>query len=412
MRPFPRLRRVALSLALLSAFLWVAPVAAAEDPAITLGTRTTLRSEVLGEERPVLVSLPERYAASPSERYPVLYVLDGESHFGHVASMVEFLARHGNIPEMIVVGVPNTRDRVRDFTPPPLKTERIDDGRLLSEASPTAGGADRFLRFLTEELVAHVNTRYRTRPYRLLVGHSLGGLFAVHALVHKPESFHAYLALEPSLHWNSGELARRAPEALARLAPPGRGLYVVQSVHEADISGQHVRGLAKALRKQKLPALTWRYDEVDGEDHSSIPHRGTYEGLRFFFSGWKPSEKLRLSGDLALLEAHYAGLSRRVGYPVLLPEALLNRTGYRHLQAGRLPQALAAFERGVALYPDSANAHDSLGEALEAAGRLPEALTRYERAVALGRDHQDPDVPAYQKHVDGVRARLASPPTP
>lgn len=413
MRPRLPPRRAALSLALLSTLCWAAPAAAAEETPVTLGIRTRLRSEVLGEERPLLVHLPERYAASPTTRYPVLYVLDGESHFLHVATMVEFLARHGNIPEMIVVGVPNTDDRNRDLTPPPLKTERIDDGRLLSEAAPTAGGADRFLRFLTEELVPSMDARYRTRPYRLLMGHSFGGLFAVHALVHKPDSFQAYLAIEPSLHWNSGELARRAPEALSRLTPPGRALYVVENVAEAELPpGQHVRALAQALRKRKLPALTWRYDEVSGEDHSSIPHRGTYEGIRFLFSGWKPTEKLRLGGDLAQWEAHYAGLSRRMGYPVPPPETLLNLAGYRHLQAKSLPQALAAFERTVALYPDSANAHDSLGEALEAAGRLQEALARYERALALGREHQDPHVPDYQQHVDKARARLAAQPTP
>jgi hypothetical protein len=42
------------------------------------------------------------------------------------------------------------------------------------------------------------------------------------------------------------------------------------------------------------------------------------------FSGWKTPKTLRLSGDRARLEAHYAELSRRVGYPVLPPEQLLN----------------------------------------------------------------------------------------
>ena len=161
----------------------------------------------------------------------------------------------------------------------------------------------------------------------------------------------------------------------------------------------------------------WRYDEVSanelrGDDHGTIPHRGAYEGLKFLFSDWNPPESLRLSGDLARLEAHYAGLSQRMGYPILLPENLLNRVGYRLMGEKRIPQALAAFERAVALYPASANAYDSLGEGLEAAGRLQEALTRYERAVALGREQKDPSLPAYQQHAEAVRARLATQPKP
>jgi len=121
---------------------------------------------------------------------------------------------------------------------------------------------------------------------------------------------------------------------------------------------------------------------------------------------------VQATGDLTRIEAHYAGLTKRVGFLVLPPEGLLNGLGYRHLGAKRLPQALEAFERTVALYPNSANASDSPADALEAAGRLQDALTRCERAVSLGREHQDPHVPDYQQHADAVRARLAAKPTP
>jgi hypothetical protein len=411
------IRRTAVSLALLSVLCGALPAAAADEPAVAFGTRASLRSEVLGEERPLLIHLPKRYAAADTARYPVLYVLDGESHFTHVVTTVEFLAARGNIPELIVVAVPNTGDRNRDLTPPPSPTERVDNGDLLIKRMPTAGGADRFLRFLTSELIPHIDARYRTQPYRLLHGHSFGGLFAMHTLVHKPESFHAYLAIAPSLQWNSGELVRQAPDAFSRLAAPGRALYLTENTGDADWASSHypvgnIRVFAKALGKRKLPALTWRYDEVRDEDHGSIPHPGTYAGLKFVFSGWKMDEKLQMSGDLARIEAHYVGLSKRLGYPVQPPEAVLNWAGYRNLEAKNLPQALATFERAVALYPTSANAYDSLADGLETAGRLQEAIERYERAVALAREQKDPTLPEYQKRLDAVRARLGTKPAP
>ncbi|MBZ4421283.1 alpha/beta hydrolase-fold protein [Myxococcus sp. RHSTA-1-4] len=410
MRPPLPLRRAALSLALL-AVLFQAMPAAAEELAITVGLRTSVQSQVLGEERPLLVSLPGSYASSPTTRYPVLYVLDGESHFLHVSSMVEFLSRRGRLPEMIVVAVPNTKDRDRDLTPPFSKTERADNGQLLIDVAPTAGGADTFLRFFNEELIPTVDARYRTRPFRVLMGHSFGGLFAMHTLVNRPESFNAYVAISPSIHWNSAELVRKAPEAFSRLTAPGRILYLDEDATETP-NINRLRTLTQAMKKRKLPSLTWHYDEVADEDHGTLPHIGAYAGLKFVFSGWKPAEKVRFSNDLAPLEAHYAALSRRLGYPMPPPEDMLTNVGYWHLREKQLPQALAVFERTVALYPDSANAHDSLGDALEAAGRLQEALTHCERAVALGREHQDAHVPDYQKHADAVRARLAAQPAP
>ncbi|NOK39478.1 hypothetical protein HMI49_40560 [Corallococcus exercitus] len=411
MRQWPPFRRGLWGFVLLFALHGSAAIAAGDEP-IVVGTRTTLTSKVLGEERPLMIHLPDGYEAAPTERYPVLYVLDAETHFVHVASMVEFLARTRHIPEMIIVGVPNTTDRARDLTPPFSKTERIDDGRLLSEVAPTAGHADTFLRFLTEELAPSVEARYRTQPYRILVGHSLGGLFALHVLTHKPESFNAYVALSPSVHWNSAELVRAAPEALARLTAPGRALYLDEDAEEAP-NVARLRTLTRELRKRKPANLTWRYDELAGQDdHASLPHIGTYEGLRFLFNGWKVPEALQMTGDLARLDAHYAGLSRRVGYPVVPQERLFNRVGYHHLEAKRIPQAIAAFERNLTFHPDSGNAHDSLADALEAAGRLQEALTHRERAVALAREHQDPDLPHYRKHAEELRARLATQPKP
>src|SRR5882672_3395991 len=85
------------------------------DPAITIGKKERLFSKVLNEERELWVYLPRSYNQS-SDTYPVLYLLDGASHFEHVAALVEYLSNNLRIPQTIVVAIPNT-DRVRDFTP-------------------------------------------------------------------------------------------------------------------------------------------------------------------------------------------------------------------------------------------------------------------------------------------------------
>src|ERR1044072_3393905 len=78
-------------------------------------TRLVLKSDVLGEERTVLVRTPVGYETNKLS-YPVLYMTDGDAHMGHTASTIEFLTQNGRIPDLIVVGATNT-DRPRDLTP-------------------------------------------------------------------------------------------------------------------------------------------------------------------------------------------------------------------------------------------------------------------------------------------------------
>ena len=186
--------------ALLSVVL-ASSAGAQDDDAFVIGARHVVPSAVLGEDREVWVHTPASHETG-RDRYPVLVLLDGPRHFHHTTGIVEFLAASRRIPEMIVVGVSNT-DRTRDLTP-----HASDVGR----AAPEGGGAADFLTFLCDELVPWVDAHHRTRPTRLLVGHSFGGLFAVNALTVRPGFFAGLIAISPSLQW----AGQRTVEDVAR----------------------------------------------------------------------------------------------------------------------------------------------------------------------------------------------------
>lgn len=356
--------------------------AAAADAGITIGERIKLRSQVLGEERELLVYKP---VLEPGGRYPVVVLLDGDAHFHHVSGLVEFLARQGRMPPVILVGVANT-DRGRDFTP--THQDRI----------PTSGGADKFLEFLASELIPAIDARLPTAPYRVLIGHSLGGLFALHAFNTRGELFDGYVAISPSTAWD-GELPRRGTEALLRESPTiDRALYV--SV--GDEPGEHLetnRAYAKALAAAPR-SLRWQAEEMPREDHGSLVHRSVYNGLEQIFDGWRPPGE---ASTLAALEAHWAAVGTRYRVPAQVPEQALNLFGYKLLAAGRTDEALAAFRRNVALYPESANVHDSLGEALEKSGDRAEAAKHYAAAVAAAERRGDPTLPLFRGNLERVR---------
>lgn len=166
---------------------------------IVIGSKHSIWSDALGENREYWVSLPDSYddEASSYKRYPILIVLDGNLHFKSISGVVNYMSsdafRSWKIPEMIVVAIRNV-DRGRDFTPDKIVTARENN----------TGGGDVFLRFLEEELMPKLDKNYRTTPYRILFGHSLGGLLATHAYMKDKTQFNSFIAVDPSFGtWDS-----------------------------------------------------------------------------------------------------------------------------------------------------------------------------------------------------------------
>lgn len=149
-----------------------------------IGERFEFKSDILDEKRTIQMYLPDNYLDS-EEAYPVLVVLDGEMLFQYCVSIVDLMSPN-HLPRMIIVGLPNT-DRNRDVFAP-------EKEQVAAEA-----GTRRFLRFLREELLSDIEKLYRALPYRVLMGHSLAGLFTVYTLIEEPGLFEAYIATSPSL---------------------------------------------------------------------------------------------------------------------------------------------------------------------------------------------------------------------
>lgn len=387
-----------------------APPADTTPIPITIGLQTSLRSSRLGEQRPVLIHLPVSYAQSRTGVYPVLYLLDGEDHFAAVSAVVDFLARNGRAPEMIVVGVPNTTDRTHDLTPPAdtgVTRLAVPGGDTVSQSFPTAGGAAKLRAFLTDELAPWVQARYRTAPYRILVGHSFGGLFVVDALAADPRAFNAYVAISPTLWWEGGTYVKRVEAALRRAPLDGRALYMTTGEREGGAIIDPARELASALDARHAAGFRSWYRVIPAETHNSTPLRTEYDALERIFEGWEPSDRVMnaafLRGDVAGLEAHHAAVTARFGIPSPLTSAEVNRMAYANLQQKKLDVALRLFRRNVVAAPEYANGWNSLADGLEAQRKPAEALEAQERAVQLGEAQHDPLLPQFRSHRDRLR---------
>jgi predicted alpha/beta superfamily hydrolase len=352
--------------------------------------KLTIKSAVLGEDRVILVRTPPGYETN-KRAYPVLYMTDGDAHIGHTSSTIEFLAQNGRMSELIVVGITNT-DRTRDLTP---------DKAVGPNAAqfPTAGGSDKFLKFIETELIPQIEKSYRTEPYRILAGHSLGGLFAVHALITRPELFNSYIAVSPSLQWSDEATLKRAEEFFKSRKELNATLFASLGNEPGDIGKAFVE-FKDLLARTSIKGFESQAEQLMDEDHGSVVLRSHYIGMKKVYAGWqlpRDPETGAFAGGLKEADAHYKWLSEKFHYAIPTPEAVINQLGYQSL-LGATPnpeEAIATFKANVERFPNSANVYDSLAEAYERGGHLDWATPLYEKAAALGKQNNDPNAAVY-----------------
>ena len=236
----------------------------------------TLRSKLLNEERVIYISLPENYPRRTTERFPVLYVTDADEQFTKVVAVQRLLAQEGFIPDIIVIGISH-KDRVKDLTPTRNQIKQNDG----SVRFPTSGDGDKFLSFIKTELIPRLERRYRTAPYRVLGGHSLGGLFAIHSMISSPGLFKGILALSPSMQWDGEVINRRAEDISSTMRGPRPLLYISLANEQGPIRPAFAR-LEKTL-SDTWPSGSWNLIRFEVEDHDSVVGPSYSAGLRWIF---------------------------------------------------------------------------------------------------------------------------------
>ncbi len=150
-------------------------------------------STAVGRPFHIYVRLPENYQSDESVRYPVVYLLDGDSLFPILAASHLFLTIDEGLPEAIVVGIaygsfdPSINRRGFDFSTP------------VENADPERGGAPAFHDFLKTELIPQIENRYRADPSRrVLFGQSRGGSMVLYSAFTDPDLFWGRIASNPA----------------------------------------------------------------------------------------------------------------------------------------------------------------------------------------------------------------------
>ena len=248
-----------------------------------------------GARYQILVSRPS--ATKPPENgYPVLYVLDGNAFFAMFADgrRVQGVYENSEMSKSIIVavGYPTANEfgydyarRLEDFTAPwpdPMPASEREFAKW------KAGGQDKFLTFLLEELRPEVAKRYKINPDRQsLFGHSLGGLFALHTLYTQPNAFASIIAASPSIFWHNSQVLgeeRAFAEQLAQgkiRLPISKILVVAGEREDTALELWDAQALAPRLAQLSVYGLRSHFEMYKDETHITVPSRAVTSALRW-----------------------------------------------------------------------------------------------------------------------------------
>lgn len=356
---------------------------------IIIGETVTVSSRHLNKGMVIDVYLPAGYSEK-SERYPVLVTC--QSHFLHVSGITADLALKNNAPELIVASVRNYSSG--DFIP-----EKI-------EGHPDSGGADRLIAFFRDELIPDLDSRYRTRPFRIFYSGSFGGGFAVYMYLSQPGVFNACLSATPAIDYEGGStlIMDNLRSYLAKNGHQDRFLYM--GVESEPLLIPLLDKFVGILKEAELKGSKWEYHPFLDEDHGSIANKVIYHGLKFVFSDWNriPDEIAGLGVDA--IRSYASVLSEEYGYDIGVSRFAIAMAVRSYGDQGRTEDVIHLLRLSLEYEPDSEMVWLQLGRALGSAGQLEQAKEALETARQKAVQNSSPHLGIFTSALDEINRKL------
>jgi len=255
-------------------------------PSVTINRTEVhkLTSSSNGNLYPVYVALPGSYNYT-NQSYPVVVMLDAYSSFGTMVQMARLLAFSKELPDLIIVGISSeggskefNYNRTRDYTPTELKSERE------KQIIPVSGGGKIFLKFIKDELLPFVQSKYRiNKDDKTFVGHSLGGLFVFYTLFEQPDLFNKYVMISPALMLDDEFLLTKEKAFAESSKVLNASVYTtVGSLEDSTFISSWERLIA-SIKKREYGGLKLKAEIAKKETHYTIiPYISTH-GLKAVF---------------------------------------------------------------------------------------------------------------------------------
>lgn len=258
-----------------------------------------LHSKIVNQDFEIYISLPYKYFMSDTT-YPVLYSLDANVKFGMMSNVVNNLGTlTRDIPEIIVVGIAYPIKSIADWaalrkrdTTPTSKPEYdkqwadyLNNATGRDDIVVQSGGADKFLAFISDELIPFIESNYRVSSNdRGLQGTSSGGLFTLYALFQQPETFQRYFAGSPSINWDEPYMYKLENDFSTSHKDLPVKLFMCVGGLESESYINNMNKMDKLLRSRNYPSFELETFVFENETHGTTGPASICRGLKILFN--------------------------------------------------------------------------------------------------------------------------------
>ena len=333
-----------------------------------IASKFTISSKILNEDRTFFISLPESYHEG-SSTYPVLLLLDGAQNLEHSVASARMLSKWKGVPETIIVAIPS-KNRVKDFTP----TKDVN-------YSKDSGGADKFANFLEREVLAFVDKQYRTHQYRILEGHSLGGLFAANLLLSQSNLFNAYIIIAPALWWDGYHTINNLKGNIEFNKNNEKPTYF--GIGELDGHGmkQDLKQFYDILLTKSAVQDLYAHQVYKEEGHMSATLPTMYDGLQHVFKGAKYQESLWSEFSSDSFIEFIRKTKALYGSSVIQTGELFWKLAQHLINKRNFDGAITVLKENIASYPKYPFNHEELANVYALNDQPELAIEQYRKAA-------------------------------
>ncbi|MCF2875117.1 MULTISPECIES: alpha/beta hydrolase-fold protein [unclassified Tenacibaculum] len=254
---------------------------------ITIGTDYIIESTILNENREIQVYLPDSYNSS-KERYPVMYILDGQWFFTNGVGIQKSLRTPGAIPEMIIVGIKNKN---------PLRRTLFNNERT------------KFTSFLEKEVISFIDSNFRTTNERIIYGWEAAAYYVSKLILEKSELFTGAIITDGGF----------ASEKIIKNFKSTKDVYLYIANSKKDIYYiASTEAFSKGLKEHNPENLLWKYELFNDEVHETMPHLAMYKGIMYYYHNYdslvfESIEAYEKAGGIPYLKSFFKERAKRFG---------------------------------------------------------------------------------------------------